>query len=302
MTAQWENRLQLLRQAWHADQLTASEVCALYVLLHLERRHGQQWLSGPRQRGAESNQSLEWLTAWGFALSRSQLQRLASIGSVTELWQRCFFRGVILDSHEGLVAWLESRYPLTLLTTIPSPQEMLELQSQGRRYVTLMLDSEQQFRPWGRHQDACDFLLHDLEHAHKFFADPELFAGQVTFFQALLETLKHMDRWHADARFLRDLHYLQSDMNSHPVHLIKYLKAIVLNAEIRRTGDAQPQLNEFWRELFALWQMPAPVVGSALRLNHPGIESTEDQIQVRDFFTQRKVHGHSSSVSHLHLP
>jgi hypothetical protein len=185
-----------------------------------------------------------------------------------------------------MFAWLEGRYPLDLREDIPTPQEMLDVQCEGRRYVTLMPRPEQQLTSYGRHEDACAFTLHDLEHAHKFFGDPECQRGQMRFFRGLRAALPRLQLWCEDAVFTRDLDYLMSDMNSHPVHLVKFLKAIILTAEIRRTGERHPPLRDFFAELFSHWQIGNDLALAALRINQPGEETVDDQVQLATFFTR----------------
>lgn len=271
------------------DGTSPSVQCATYVLLHLFLRHGDQWLSSPRHqahlsKGDSAGALGEILKMLGATLRPRQLSRLRSLNSIGELYRHFYFRGVVLDAHEGLVAWLENRYPLVLRLDIPTPTEMLEIQCRGQRYVTLLLDPAAQFQAHGRHRDACDFLLHDFEHAHKFFADPTLHRGQVQFFRLLHATGPALDPWMQDSLFLKDLNYLKSDMNSHPVHLAKYLKAIVLAAEVRRRADRHPPLEKIWLDIFGGWDLPSATQASLFKLNHPELETVQDQERVRDFF------------------
>jgi hypothetical protein len=290
--------LRELRRELTASPLSAAEICARYLLLHLDRRHPKQWLSGPRvgtvtDTVAVSGNSLptaspvgllEVLERLNISLTEKHRARLTPLSGVPELFRRFFFRGVVLDSHEGLVGWLDGRYPLQLRLDIPSPDEMLEIQCRGLRYVSLLLNDDVQFQAYGRHRDACDFLLHDFEHAHKFYGDPQTHGGQVRFFQALWKTRSAFAPWAGDAVFNKDLDYLKSDMNSHPVHLLKYLKAVVLSAEMRKSGLRHPPLDNFWTGLFGSWFMGADVLRAVLHINHPEIETPADLLTVAEFF------------------
>lgn len=273
--------------------MQASELCARYVLTHLSRRHPARWISSPRLPVEKSGDFsiVHELEAADISLSFKQKTKLQNVASISDLFRAFYFRGVVLDSHEGLVGWSEGRYPLELRLDIPSPDEMLDQQCAGKRFVSLMLAEEDQLRAHGRHADACDFLLHDLEHAHKFFGDPALHMGQVRFFRSLRDSLKVLTRWNDDNLYVRDLDYLKSDMNSHPVHLVKYLKAIVLSAEMRRTGERFPDLMDFWHELFTSWGMRNDTLAGVLAINHPEIERPEDLVAVADFFSVDKRHG-----------
>ena len=278
----------LLRQlaTQTARPLSAQDLAATMVLLHLQARHGVHWLSGPRDRTAGGGQGeiLQTLASLEIEVSPRRREQLASLHSFVDLWRSHFFRGVVLDSHEGQLGWMEGRYPLTTRFDIPTAEEMLDLQCEGGRYISLLIQPEQQFLRYGRHADACNFLLHDFEHAHKFYSDPESHRGQVRFFQALRHSFDQYALWRTDLRFTQDLEYLMADMNSHPVHLMKFLKAVVLSAESRRTGNAHPPLDDFWRTLFADWGMTGEVLEASLRLNQPNLETVVEQHQLADFF------------------
>jgi len=276
--------------------MNPAEAVGHYLLTHLHRLHGNQWLSGPRtpvQVMTSSTETPHWLESRHlFSLTKKQRARLNGVLNVRELFQQNFFRGVVLDSHEGMVAWLEGRYPLQCRHDIPTALEMLDVQCRGERIVTHFQEPDEQLCAYGRHRDACAFTLHDLEHAHKFFGDAESFRGQVRFFRGLQKALPLLQRWSVDAVYVKDLEYLMSDMNSHPVHLIKYLKAIVLSAEIRATGERHPELDGFYEELWAHWSLSESVAQAAHRLNQPEKESEADRISVAGFFTacERSLH------------
>lgn len=185
--------------------------------------------------------------------------------------------GVGGDAHSGLLGWCEDRYPLHLRTHIPSPLEMLEAQCAGQRIVTLLLDEEDQHRLIGRHKGALAFILHDLEHAHKFFGEPKLAIGQRRFFSLLRNSFQSWSQF--DLVFQEELNYALADMNSHPVHMLKYLKAIWLNA-FRRLGN-QNGYDSFCEAEFHGWGLP---LLPALRLNTPGQECQSDHEELLKFF------------------
>lgn len=293
--------LENLARKLASGECSPAEICTRYLLLHLHARQPARWLSSPRASGARLNGGLlSELAALGVELSHRQRERLGGFTDVCELFRGFFFRGVVLDSHEGMVGWLEKRYPLCLRVDMPSPDEMLAAQCDGVRFVTLLIDGPAQFQTYGRHADACEFMLHDFEHAHKFFGDEKSFRGQLRFFRALRASILAFERWNNDRQFVKDLDYLKADMNSHPVHLIKYLKAVVLSAEMRATGLRHPPLDDFWRGLFCAWGMNDTTLESALKINQPSSETESDLISVADFFMM-PFHGDRHSLSDLSL-
>jgi hypothetical protein len=263
-----------------------AERTALYILNHLQQRFPDQWLGG----GRSSAQSLPF-QLHGMTVTENQKRRIGGIATLAELVEHFSFRSIARDSHLGLLGYLQERYPLILLDHIPQPEEMLEIQCEGKRFVTLLLGEEWQKCQIGRHDGACEFLLHDLEHAHKFFGEPHTYIGQVKFFRKIKAA--HQKGYFADAltdpQFQSEFHYLISDMNSHPLHLLKYLKAIVLNALLRRTKQNKIDLDGYWRELFSDWEMSQNETLAALTINLPDRETQDARKIVADFFVQSQI-------------
>lgn len=215
-------------------------------------------------------------------------KRLRELHHIADLPENHSLKGVAGDSRSGLLGWLKDLYPLILIDYIPTPLEMLNIQCEGRRFVSWLQAPEFQ-RPLGRHAGPYEFLLHDLEHAHKFYGDQECHLAQVRFFKKIRQALDegffadHLK----DDQFQNEFHYLISDMNSHPVHLVKYLKAIVLNAGIRAQKRRDVDLSLYWSQLFSFWKMSQNETAAALKINHPEQETPDSQKTVASFFFSR---------------
>ena len=258
-----------------------------FIFREVARRQKSQWLGASRRsRMSEYSTSpiVMQLEKWQVPLDQRTRQRLTGVQTVSELLEYFLLKGVRLDSHLGFWGLVSGRYPLILRTDIPQPLAMLQRQCCGERYVTYLDREEDLEKPIGRFGGSFEFLMHDLEHAHKFFGDAELFRGQVNFFSLLKAILPSLQTWISDPLFEKDLNYLMSDMNSHPVHLFKYMKAIVLTAELRQGHEDHTKLDAFWMDVLNKWQAPADIRDAALRINRPGLETGADQILVHDFF------------------
>jgi hypothetical protein len=257
-----------------------------YFFTELETRFPGGWLGAPRPLEIENatGKIAEKLEALGISVSARYRERLQNVDTFTQLLERFSLKSIRLDSQMGLWGWSSGRYPLSLRHDIPSPEEMLEVQCRGERLVTWLIRPEERDTPIGRHKGAFEFLLHDLEHAHKFFGDPFTFRGQTGFFKFLKGILPRFDHLQSDPLFVKDLDYLKSDMNSHPLHLFKYLKAIVLSAYLRKSRSATADMNEFWMEVLEDW--PRKTLAAALRINHPGLERPEDTGHVSGIFSE----------------
>lgn len=291
----------------------SSERVAWFILTQLNRKFGNQWLGGPTQgltssgtsaRGGGSERAvnfdgglLDEIRRREIRMSRTAENKLSQLQGLNQIFENYYLRSVREDSQRALVAWMRNQYPLDLIDYIPEPLSMLEAQCQGRRFVSLLDNPTDWDRPIGRHQGSLAFLLHDLEHADKFWGDPISHQGQRKFFRKLRDTLNAFTPLRQDPVFAKEFDYVLSDMNSHPLHLFKYLKAIVLMFFLRREGlepnaslsqPAQDELDHFWRELMASWEFSEHEIDSGLRMNRPGLEQPEDGAIVTDFFLNPK--------------
>jgi len=259
-----------------------AERTARFILTRLQKRFPNRWLgAGHSPNPARGNFAFSDLV-----LSAKQMRRLQGIESFCQLFEFFSLQSIARDSHLGLTGWLQNRYPLILLNRIPSPHEMLKIQCQGQRYVTLLEGPEWEETPIGRHRGALEFLLHDLEHAHKFFGNKDCHVGQLRFFQILDRCYQQgwFDSYIIDKQFRADFHYLISDMNSHPVHLLKFLKAIVLNAGLRQTQQTILDLTSYWERIFSEFGMSQNETLAALKINNPDEESPDARKTVAAFF------------------
>jgi hypothetical protein len=68
-------------------------------------------------------------------------------------------------------------------------------------------------------EDNWEFMLHDLMHAERFFYSPSLYKQQVGFFRWLKEQSFEISGSEWD--------YLRSDMNTHPLHALQFLKHLL---------------------------------------------------------------------------
>ena len=120
---------------------------------------------------------------------------------------------------------------------------MLHLQAAGTRPVTALTAPARLRRPVLHKPDAFAFFVHDLEHAYKFFFSPELHAGQRAFFARLAAACADgvFAPYLAEAEFAARFHYLMSDMNTHPEHSRQYLRAVLVEAHLRRAGRTPAQ-------------------------------------------------------------
>lgn len=138
--------------------------------------------------------------------------------------------------NQGLGRWLAQEIQLELKFHVPDPLEVLRAQAQGKRIVSALITKEEilNFEEHGR--DFTSFLIHDLVHAHHFFADePGEFERQVVFSGWMKEIVEN-GTWDCLLRLKPEMRtqfeYLISDMNTHTWHLIKTLKSLLDQASL----------------------------------------------------------------------
>lgn len=279
---------QLLSNADTHASADPAELCAHVTIALLEHHHGTTWLSSRKTIQTPPSTKPKARKTLPVPLTERQIERLDRHGcsTILDILEWFQLKGVAQDAQDGLIGWLKGIYPLDLLFTIPTPEQMLIHQCQGRRYVTLRREEHLLFSPIGRHSGTLEFLLHDLEHAQKFFGNPQLNKGQMAFFCELKAALDFgfFDLLRKDSQFSTEFDYLMADMNSHPVHLWKYLKAIVLNAVERLGGICE---KDFHGQLTEFWQWPKDVRDAALRINYPKIETEDDRQKISSHFMAR---------------
>jgi hypothetical protein len=220
----------VLRGRWVASAIgDAAHAAGYFLLWHIDR-HGRRFASR-LQRGGDAPDPEVWrerlLTAEATALN-------ALLGE----WLSHYRYLRIGDDIPGaLRAWLQDDWPLRLTERIPGPREVLRLQAEGIRPVTL-IGFPRAAQPILHKANGHDFLVHDLAHAWKFLHDPRQYRLQCRFFQWLQRALESglFDEWLTDAAFAEQMDYLISDMNTHPVHGLKFLHAAAIECLLRREG------------------------------------------------------------------
>jgi hypothetical protein len=192
-----------------------------------------------------------------------------------ELSQRFSFHKTPLAAVRSLELWTMGEYPIVLYHRIPSVLEVLELQKEGKRCVSLFEDFSCPPRTILEKYTPLSFAIHDLVHAHHFFSARDWRAGQCHFYQHLYDwwVKGALDEIQTSSQS-KSLEYLMSDMNSHPIHLWKCLRAIC--------DDFHPQ---YWETLLHKSTLSDFEINSLLKFNRSDLLGLhEEQRAHRDFF------------------
>lgn len=291
--------LQPFLALWKQRILDEAEMAAIYILIFAFLRRPKDFLGGPHSEHlAFSPKENAFPAKEVVQIFRDQLPtplkeakslaRLEQESSFINTFCQLSWRSIPLSVPRSLCAWQAGQYPLVLLTHVPTPDEVMDLQAQGRRCVSMLTRPSEleNFVEEGR--DVLGFIVHDLIHADHFFADPQKAAAQIQFSQKLLRVRglpPIQDMLGKDDLFQKEFHYLASDMNSVPLHLLKTLKAILLGHFKRQQGlpmaSALPiQIEKDFHTLFETvltpWNFSPEALLAAHRLNSPQYHGPSD--------------------------
>lgn len=271
--------------------LEGFEKAALFLFILSALRRPTDFFGGPHSHSLpQIKGTLKVGELKEFAGAARSFLKISDEMSFLEVILQHSFRSIPYSVQRSLTYWGLQKYPLILLHRIPSPEEVLDLQCQGQRVVSL-LDEPHHFTGFVENdRDTLGFLVHDLIHADHFFFDPENAKNQI-YFCRLLKNLLAVPEFKNlvdhNREFEKDFHYLASDMNSVTLHLFKSLKAILLKAykNERNTPAAEKlsatheaDFHHFIDRLFAALSWKEDSRGALRRLNSPEFKIERDYL------------------------
>ncbi len=264
------------QELFHAP-LKDFQLCTLTVLLFLRVRHPKNWLQKKSSLSADSASGLllDYIPAT-FALNEWEKEKLSGI-SFEELFLNFNLKGIPLSVNRTMINWIRCNWKIKLLTHIPSPRELLNLQVENSRCITLINNPAELNTLVLSARDPLSFVLHDLMHADQFFNQHESLKGQLGFYgkvqqiydqEILKQSLKR------DKQFRKEFEYVVSDMNAYVIHLFKCFKSAFMKYD-----------PELFSQLLAWWKLDQNEIMAALRLNTPDF-SHGDELVLKNFFEQ----------------
>lgn len=226
-------RIPELTARWRSGGLSDAAYAALYFFIWQIGMHGPRFASRKVKSDPRPDAS-----SWLADFDRSAGKELEQV--LVDRIERYHFFGLIPNVSVALSGWLRGEWPLLLTERIPTPEEVLEMQAAGRRPVTVVADYPRLLRPVLKKANGFAFFVHDLEHAFKFFHDRNIHEGQRKLFGLILEAVRQglFRPYLGDPVFREKFDYLISDMNTHVIHSLRFLGAILIECILRREGKA----------------------------------------------------------------
>lgn len=287
---------QFLWLKYTQKQISDTEFCALYLLSFQLLRCADQPFVGfqhpPLSKNAlAASMSLEdSLEIIGSFVPN--LKNHKDLSSIKQKWPLaepllsvfncCMLKGIPRSGIEPLIRWHSGDFPLFLLSHIPSSDELLQFQIEGRRCVTALITEEDLLSVFSFGRDPFSFLLHDFFHAEHFMGDLENFRAQIGFSKLMGRTLKIpliQNLIATDLEFKKDFEYLYADMNAQVCYLLITFRAILWKAFDRsnhsyrvsvtpsyyenlsvdfhkKISDSQRNFLDVWILILSHWDLP----------------------------------------------
>lgn len=136
--------------------------------------------------------------------------------------------GVSKFIFESFQNWESKNWNFELIFFLPTTYEMLQIQAKGKRYVSILFKEIINGILIENKRDGFEHFLHDLAHGFHFFKNRSDYEKQILFFKHLEKNYSKFEIYFYDLEFKNKFEYCLSDMNSNPIHLQEYLKAILI--------------------------------------------------------------------------
>ncbi|GEM_PF-5742360 len=246
----FQNLEDTLEDLWSQFQLGAlskGDVVSLFLISLNEIFPIPNWLVWSRSR-EHSFQNIESFfypkkhPSWERHLFFKKVPTESSLG---EIMNQSLFKKETLRSSQGLVHIFNQPQTIHVLDYVPTPRELLKMQSEGMRCVTLLRS-----RNWFEHtfehrRNLRDFIIHDLEHIWQMFEHPEMTSQQIQFSKKLYEMTENgqFDFLINDPQHVAEFNYIISDMNTHPAHMYATLKSLILRQKIQTQEILTPLMS-----------------------------------------------------------
>lgn len=247
-----ENLHTLLNNYWlefQENRLTKGDIVAIFLVLYDFVVPVDNWLQcSPKRRN-----TLQPLTSLFYPKRSDDFQnhpffkKYGPEYSMGEIINQSQFKKETLRSTRGLIHVYLQPDTIKILDYIPSPLQVLEMQADGFRCVSL-LRSENWYRyAFDHRRNIRDFVIHDLEHIWQMFENPAMTKSQIEFSDRLLKLIQsgRFDFLLSDTRFNGEFNYIISDMNTHPAHTYVTLKSLLLRQKAKSNEEISDIMQHF---------------------------------------------------------
>jgi hypothetical protein len=199
-----------LLQKWQLHSLQDYDLVGVYILAVIALRSPKKYMSSlipekiipiERENTLTSHSIVEFeglLDLLGAEYVSKKMRLPVDEITVIQIFNRMNFVGIKKNEHflvnVSIVLWACGEKPYFLLHSIPSPEEVLNMQADNKRVITLFLSEKElssshtarlhYMKGSPLHsREPLAFLIHDMTHmAH--FTEPNIHAEQIGFFKS----------------------------------------------------------------------------------------------------------------------
>ena len=206
-------------------------------------RRPKDWYGGARQEPIRANFQYQNRLSISDLFSGTEISvpsKLNQQMNLFDLLNTQRIKALPETCFRSLIFMIDGSYPLDIVEGEIEPLELLKIQIKGRRVVAL----NENVREWPHKlysaRDHLGFILHDLIHADHFFHRPEHRNGQLGFYKLaeLISEDQNLKKLMNSEKFKSGFEYIISDMNSHPLHLLKTMHSL-LYSELQDDQNAE---------------------------------------------------------------
>lgn len=275
--------LQVNLKAINDLSLNEQDHTTLYILLYLRLRSPKNWIQKKKALSSEKvGEPLLSFVPASMQFNEWEREKLSGLTGHA-LFSEYTLKGVPESVHRAMVNWYEEKWKIKMLEHIPTSRELLKLQVQNTRCITLMTSPEKCAQLVFGTRDPFSFVLHDLMHADQFFSQEISLKGQLGFY-SLINTIydktETKDLLKSDPEFKKEFEYVASDMNAYVIHLFKCLKS-----SIYRTKDSE----SYFQKLLSWWNMNDEEKSSSHKLNTPEFGNSDEMLLTHFFERHQEI-------------
>lgn len=264
-----------LRKKSMSDQ----DFTTLYILFFLRLNQPKNYLQRHTKKIIENHdndfQNLLNIIPQEFELSTWEIEKLKGITG-PDLFQYFNLRGIPKSIHRAMINWYNNSWDIKMLFTIPSPAELLFMQVENSRVLTLIIDEKKLTTHILGRRDPLSFALHDLMHADQFFNNPKSQKGQLGFYKWIATQYQNpilQNKLQCDKKFKDEFDYVVSDMNAYVMHLLKSFKSCFTRAHCEN----------IFEDLCLNFNFPVSINEAIKKINYEDIP-IEEEIKIVTFF------------------
>ncbi len=249
----------------------------LYLILFLRISHPKNWLQ--RKSTLPLTQNLPVLLNFlddTWSLSAWEKSKLVNV-TLEDLFLNFNLKSFPASINRTMLNWMSGTWQIELFFHVPSARELLILQAENKRCITLVKDEKKIDTLILNKRDPLSFALHDMMHIDQYFNSKESSSGQLGFYRKcvpLYQNKKIKQKLKTHSEFKTKFEYVTSDMNAYSIHLFKCLKHALVLDDLEET---------LFQEITNVWLMNSDEKTAASHLNTNEFNPI-DELILKSFF------------------